>query len=150
MMTYRFAVPEDTDRLLAIYSQYIDTPITFEYALPTHDEFCARIKEISAFYPYLVALLDGCIIGYAYSHRAFERTAYQWDVEFSVYIDRNFLGRGIGTELYRRLIELSKKQKMRVAYARVTHPNERSDALHRSLGFEKLAVFPKTGYKNGE
>lgn len=150
MITYRFVTPDDTDAILAIYRQYIDTSITFEYTLPSHDEFRARIEEIMRFYPYIAAVCGGRIVGYAYSHRAFERMAYQWNVEFSVYIDRDFIGRGIGKELYRRLIGLSSLQKIHTVYAKVTSPNEKSDALHRSVGFEKIAEFTKTGYKNGE
>jgi len=150
MITYRFVTPEDTEEVLSIYRQYIETSITFEYSLPSHDEFRERIEEIVRFYPYIAAVCDGRIIGYAYSHRAFERMAYQWNVEFSVYIDRDYIGHGIGKELYHRLIDLSRLQKIHTVYAKVTSPNEKSDALHRSVGFEKIAEFTKTGYKNGE
>lgn len=149
MMTFRFASPDDADEILAIYRQYIDTSITFEYTLPTHDEFRARIEGIAEFYPYIIAVEDERIVGYAYSHRAFERTAYQWDTEFSVYVDRNFTGHGLGRELYRKLIELSRLQRIHIAYGKVTSPNEASEALHRAMGFEKLAVFENVGYKNG-
>ncbi len=148
MITYRFVFPEDTDEILTIYGQYINTSITFEYTLPSYDEFRKRIESIHKFYPYIVALSDNRIIGYAYSHRAFERTAYQWDAEFSVYVDKNFIGRGLGKELYHRLIAFSKLQRIHTVYALVTSPNERSDALHRSMGFMCTAVFSKAGYKN--
>lgn len=148
MITCRFASPDDADEILAIYRQYIDTSITFEYTLPTHDEFRARIEEIAEFYPYIIAAEDGRIVGYAYSHRAFERTAYQWDAEFSVYVDRNFTGHGLGRKLYGKLIEISKLQRIHIAYAKVTSPNEASEALHLAMGFEKLAVFENVGYKN--
>lgn len=150
MITYRFVTPEDTENILAIYQQYIDTSITFEYSLPSCEEFRERIEEIIQFYPYIAAVCDGRIIGYAYSHRAFERMAYQWDVEFSVYIDREYIGHGIGKELYYRLIELSRLQNIHTVYAKVTSPNDKSDALHCAVGFEKIAEFTKTGYKNGE
>ena len=150
MITYRFVAPEDTEVLLSIYRQYIDTSITFEYTLPSYEEFRGRIEEIIRFYPYIAAVVDGRIVGYAYSHRAFERMAYQWDVEFSVYVDRDYIGHGIGKELYHRLIELSRLQNIHTVYAKVTSPNEKSDALHRATGFEKIAEFTKTGYKNGE
>ena len=47
-MEIRFAKPQDCAELLKIYGQYIDTPITFEYVLPSCEEFAARITEISA------------------------------------------------------------------------------------------------------
>lgn len=67
-MQLRFAVPSDAGALLRIYDEYINTSITFEYALPGEAEFAARIADISAEYPYL-ALFDGGVpAAYAYAH----------------------------------------------------------------------------------
>ena len=148
-ITYRPVTPEDTEEILAIYAQYIDTTITFEYTLPSPEEFRERIVHITEFYPYLAAVCDGRIVGYAYSHKAFERAAYQWNVEFSVYVDREYTGRGIGRALYEKLIEISVMQGIHIVYAKVTSPNDPSEALHRSMGFDTLAVFENVGYKNG-
>src|SRR5699024_9509596 len=68
-MGIRMATAADTAALLAIYGQYIDTSITFEYTLPTEAEFAARITGILEIYPYLVWEEDGQILGYAYAHR---------------------------------------------------------------------------------
>ena len=69
-MQLRFAVPSDAGALLRIYDEYINTSITFEYALPGEAEFAARIADISAEYPYL-ALFDGGVpAAYACAHRA--------------------------------------------------------------------------------
>lgn len=149
-VVFRFATEDDVDDILAVYAQYIDTSITFEYVLPSHEEFSKRVRDIISFYPYIVALYDGQIIGYAYSHRAFERIAYQWDVEASIYIARDFCGHGIGKKLYRRLIELSKLQNIHIIYAKVTRPNDSSEALHTAMGFKLISEFEKCGYKNGE
>ena len=46
-MKLRFAVPEDAKALLAIYAQYIGTNITFEYSLPSEEEFAARIRSFT-------------------------------------------------------------------------------------------------------
>ena len=68
-MSIRFANAEDAETLLKIYEQYIDTPITFEYNLPSLEEFENRIIDISKIYPYLVYEADSRIVGYAYAHR---------------------------------------------------------------------------------
>ena len=68
-MHYRLAVPEDAPALLQIYSEYIHSTITFEYTLPTTEEFAERIRTIAGFYPYIVAEEDGRCMGYAYAHR---------------------------------------------------------------------------------
>lgn len=143
-------MPTDASELLAIYAQYIKTPITFECDLPTEDEFLNRIVEISKYYPYLVCEENGVIVGYAYAHRHMEREAYQWNAELSVYIDQNFTAKGQGKKLYSLLIEILKLQGVKTVYGCVTLPNAKSEALHKALGFTVLGVYHNTGYKSGK
>lgn len=148
----RFVKTSDASSLLEIYSQYIDTNITFEYALPTLFEFEKRIENISDSYPYLVYEEDDNenkeIIGYAYAHRYLEREAYQWDAELSVYLDKNNLYKGFGKKLCLCLIEILKFQGVKTIYSLITSPNIKSEKLHSSLGFTKIGTYHKTGYKN--
>ena len=146
----RFAVPADNDALLSIYAQYIDTSITFEYDLPSQEEFLRRIETISCRYPYLVHETDGVIDGYAYAHPFHERAAYQWSAELSVYVSRGARGHGLGTKLYGALIELLTLQGVRTVYGLVTHPNEKSDMLHTAMGFTAAGVTHNAGFKNGQ
>lgn len=148
-MPIRFAVPSDCAALLRIYGQYIDTPITFEYTLPTEAEFTARIQGILDFYPYLIWEEDGQVLGYAYAHRIGERAAYQWGAELSVYLDRSRTGRGLGRRLYTALMNLLRLQGVRTVYGIVTLPNENSEALHCQMGFQLQGVDRSAGYKNG-
>ena len=149
-MGIRFAAEADAPALLAIYAQYIETGITFEYELPSREEFARRIREFGGTYPYLVWEEDGRIVGYAYAHRQAERAAYQWNAELSVYVDENCTGMGMGKALYQALIEILKCQNVKNAYALVTSPNEKSDALHKSMGFTLEGVSHNTGYKMGK
>ena len=149
MNTIRFAAPDDAAALLRIYAQYIETPITFEYTLPSEEEFARRIRDIQAVYPYLVYIEDGEVLGYAYAHRFQERAAYQWGAELSVYLDRGCVSHGIGSQLYTLLLELLRLQNVRTAYALVTLPNTKSEALHRHFGFKLCGVWHSSGFKNG-
>lgn len=148
-MEIRFAAEQDSAALLQIYGQYIRTPVTFEYELPSETSFARRIRDIAAAYPYLVCEEDGRIAGYAYAHRQAERAAYQWNAELSVYLDGAYTGRGLGKRLYGVLIELLRLQGVRTVYALVTVPNERSEGLHRRLGFRHMGTQRSTGYKDG-
>ena len=148
-MLIRFATTADTDGCLAVYAEYLETVITFETELPSHEEFAGRIRSYGAVYPWLVAEENGEILGYAYAHRAQERAAYGWNAELSVYVSKNAAGRGLGTRLYRALLALLKEQGVRTAYGVVTMPNDASAALHRKLGFGLLGTYHNTGYKNG-
>ncbi|MCC8129502.1 MAG: N-acetyltransferase family protein [Clostridiales bacterium] len=145
----RLVRPSDAPALLAIYAQSIHTPVTFEYELPTLEEFRGRIRDISACYPYLVLEEDGAILGYAYAHRLRERAAFAWDAELSVYLDRSAQGRGLGTELYTVLLELLRRQGVQAVYGCITSPNPASVALHEKLGFRYCGAFHRTGYKDG-
>lgn len=149
-MEFRLVNTEDVKELLYIYGQYIDTTITFEYTLPTEEVFRKRVEDISSEYPYIVCVENGKIIGYAYAHRNMEREAYGWNVEFSIYLDKNVTAKGIGTRMYNILTEIVKLQGVRNIYALVTYPNDASERLHTKLGFELLVTFKNDGFKNGQ
>ena len=87
-MKLRLANLNDSKEILNIYKYYIEnTAITFEYKVPSLEEFEDRIKTISKDYPYIVALIDNKVIGYAYASKYKERDAYNWDVELSIYVN---------------------------------------------------------------
>ena len=148
-MQYRLAVPEDAPKLLEIYSEYIRSVITFEYELPSVEEFAQRIRDITAFYPYIVAEEAGLVVGYAYAHRHMERAAYQWNAELSVYLASWAAGRGLGGALYTRLMTLLKAQGVLAVFGCVTSPNPPSDRLHQRMGFQLVGTYKQAGFKNG-
>ena len=148
-MRIRMATEADSARLLAIYAQYMDTAVTFEYALPSEQEFAARIAGVRAQYPYLICEDAGRTLGYAYAHAAWQRAAYQWCVELSIYVDMRERGKGVGTKLYGVLQALLRAQGVKSAYACVAVPNAASEALHARCGFTRAGVYRKAGYKNG-
>lgn len=147
----RTAVLEDAAAILAIYAPYIlNTSITFEYEVPTLEEFTARIDRIRTTHPYLVYEEEGKVIGYAYATKFRERAAYQWDAELSVYLNQECRGRGVGRKLYSALIEALKKQNIQTVYGIVTTPNERSEKMHHDFDFDTIGILTKTGYKFGK
>ena len=146
--TIREAAESDAAALLDIYAPYIrDTAITFEYDVPTAEEFAARIGETAALHPYLVCERGGQIVGYAYAHRIRERAAYDWAAELSIYLAPEAQGQGVGTALYQCLTDLLVLQQMRVLYGCVTLPNESSRRLHEKLGFSLVGVWHGSGWK---
>ena len=145
--TYRLATPDDAAALRAIYAPYIDTSITFECEIPSVEEFRRRIETRVSLYPYIVAESDGVAVGYAYASRLFERAAYDWAVELSVYLDCNYRGQGLGHALYSRMLTLLEMQGIRSVHGKVTMPNPSSDKLHRNMGFRLVGIMEKVGYK---
>ena len=84
----RTASAKDAPALLSIYAPYVEhTAITFEYEVPSLDEFRQRVLHTLQQYPYLIAERAGRIIGYAYASPFHPRAAYQWAVETSIYVD---------------------------------------------------------------
>lgn len=155
--TFRPATEADAETLAAIYAPYVtDTAITFEYDAPSVDEFRQRIKTISAAHPYIVAVVDGRIVGYAYASPFKSRAAYQWTVETSIYLDRNMRGQGIGEallhELERQLIAQGVKSICAcITYQGVRDPHMTNASMrfHQRMGYRLVAHFHRCGFKFG-
>ena len=147
----RMASPErDAEALLGIYAPYVlKTAITFEYAVPSVDEFKNRMEQVLTRYPYLAAEQDGQILGYAYASPFKSRAAYDWAVETSIYIEENHRHNGAGALLYRELEELLKRQHIINLNACIAYPNPESIHFHEKNGYKTVAHFTKCGYKMG-
>ena len=79
-ITIRTATLSDAQALLNIYAPYVEhTAITFEYDVPSVEEFAYRIEHTLQKYPYLIAEKNGSLLGYAYASPFHERPAYDWD-----------------------------------------------------------------------
>ncbi len=151
MIQIRTVTLDDAQKCLDIYSYYVlNTTITFEYDTPTLDEFKQRIQKITQKYPYLVAIIDNEIVGYAYATSYKERAAYDWSVETTVYVKKDKHGLGIGNVLYSQLEQSLKEKKIVNMLACITYPNPKSIDFHTNFGFEKVGHFPKVGYKFNE
>lgn len=150
-LTIRPASLDDAGPIAAIYAPYVaDSAITFEVDAPSAAEMASRMAQILPHYPYLVAERDGAVIGYAYATKLYERAAYRWAAEATVYLSRDGLQRqGIGTALYQRLIASLRDQGFLAAVGKITLPNAASVRLHEKLGFRASGVLTRIGFKQG-
>lgn len=157
MITVGNAELKDAERLLEIYDYYVkSTAITFEYTTPTIEEFRGRMEKTMQKYPYLVAVKDGVIAGYAYAGAFVGRAAYDWSCETSIYIDKNARKCGIGKTLYAALEKELKKMGVLNMYACIGYPDNEDEYLtknsaefHSHIGFTQVGEFHKCGYKFG-
>ena len=146
----RLATKEDIPAILDIYAPYIrNSTATFEYTVPTEEEFSARFEAITEQFPWLVWEENGLVLGYAYGSAPFERAAYQWCAELSVYLAPQIQGKGVGRLLYTALEKLLLLQGYRVLYALICDENEASIAFHEKLGYKTTTVMPRCGVKFG-
>lgn len=149
-MSIRAATMADLPRMLEIYRPFVEaTTVSFEYTVPTLDVFTRRFLDHVAQFPWLVWEEEGQVLGYAYAGRIWERAAYSWCAESSIYLAPQARGRGVGRALYTRLEELLQRQGYRVLYAVITEENQNSIAFHRALGYTHRAFFPGCGHKHG-
>lgn len=149
-MPIRLADPKDLPQMLAIYGPYVEnTAYSFEYTVPTMAEFTARFENYTRQFPWLVWEEDGEILGYAYGSAPYERAAFGWCAEASVYLCPQAHRKGIGTKLYKALEEILTQQGYWKLYALVTSENQISVAFHEALGYRQIATFPDCGYKFG-
>ena len=146
----RIATEADVPAMLAIYAPYIVTTThTFEYEVPTQEEFLQRFRRLTAQFPWLVWEEDGKILGYAYGSAPFERAAYGWCAEDSLYLLPEARRRGIGSKLLQALEKILFYQGYRRIYALITAENTNSIDFHRKNGYILRAELPDAGLKFG-
>lgn len=156
-ITFRLATPEDAEALLAIYAPYVlHTAITFEYTVPTPEEFRGRIAHTLCTYPYIVAEQNGELLGYAYTGAFVGRAAYDWCAATSIYLREDQRGRGLGRRLYERIERISRAQNLVRLYACIAFPEQedayltfRSARFHEHLGYTRAGLFRQCAYKFG-
>lgn len=155
--TIRVATTDDTKELLDIYAPYVTkTAISFEYDVPSLEEFEARITDILKKYPYLVAESDGEILGYAYTHAFVGRAAYDWSAETTIYLKEGKTKMGIGRMLYEALERVSEAQNILNLNACIGYPETPDEHLttnsvqfHEHMGYRMVGTFHNCGYKFG-
>ena len=153
----REATINDAPRLLEIYGYYVKhTAISFEYEVPSVEEFQARIERTLVRYPFLVLEEEDFVIGYAYAGPFKARAAYDWSCELSIYLDKDCHGKGFGRRLYEALEERLKAQGIQNLYACIDFPDEEDEYLtinsvefHEHMGYRRVGVFRQCAYKFG-
>ena len=153
----RVATVSDAAELLKIYAPYVtDTAITFEYNVPTLEDFEGRIAHTLEKYPYFMAELNGEIVGYAYASAFHPRAAYGWAAETSIYVRRDMKRMGLGRTLYDALETALKAQGVLNLNACIACPDvgdeyltRNSISFHAHLGYSMVGEFHNCGYKFG-
>ena len=152
----RDAKIDDAANILKIYAYYVEnTAITFEITVPTLENFRSRIKNtLKEKYPYIVAEIDKKIVGYAYAGHFVGREAYKFSAELTIYLDKDFRGRGIGKKLYNELEHRLKGLGIKNLYACIAYSEVEDEYLtlasvkfHERLGFKICGKFTDCGYK---
>ncbi|KZD25640.1 GNAT family N-acetyltransferase [Tardiphaga robiniae] len=146
----RPAVATDLPAITAIYDEAVQFgTATFELIPPDLAEMTRRFEAlVSGGYPYLVAVLEGRVVGYAYASAHRPRPAYRFTVENSIYLDPKAQRRGVGGKLLAGLIAECESRGYRQMVAVIgDSANAGSIAVHRKAGFQMIGVHPDVGFK---
>jgi phosphinothricin acetyltransferase len=148
----RPATATDLPAITAIYGEAVQFgTATFELIPPDLAEMTRRFEALtSAGFPWLVGLLDGRVVGYAYASLYRARPAYRFTVENAIYLAPESHRRGIGTRLLQRLIDDCERLGFRQIIAVIgDSANAGSIGVHTKAGFQMIGLHPDVGYKFG-
>jgi len=148
----RAATPADMAAVTAIYAHFVETTTaTFDLVAP--GEATMRRKRQAVMdhgLPYLVAELEGYVVGYSYAAPFRPREGYRFTVEDSIYVRADCIGYGVGKMLLTELISSCQARSCHSMVACICGINPLSVALHASLGFVPVGTLPEAGKKFGE
>jgi len=151
-MLIRIATENDLPAITAIYNSVIETSdaIYRTAAVPLAERQAWFNVKVQGGYPVLVAEEAGSVVGYGvYGNFRFGE-GYDHTVEHSVHVQSQHRGKGIGTALLARLIEIATAEKRLVMVAAIDSKNSGSIALHEKFGFVESARMKNVAKKNGE
>jgi len=148
----RSAEMRDVAAIARIYAHAVlHGTATFEIEPPDEAEMARRMQALlSKSFPYLVAVRDGAVAGYAYAGPYRDRRAYDWSVEDTVYVAPEFHRRGIGRLLLTRLIAEAEPRGFRQMIGVIgDSANTASVGVHAAVGFRLIGTFQAVGFKFG-
>lgn len=147
----RTATSEDMPHVTAIYGHFVRTSTaSLEITAPDPAEMLRRHRAVLEHgLPYLVAELEGYIVGYSYASQFRPREGYRFTVEDSIYVRADCIGYGVGKRLLSALIAGCEAAGCHRMVACICGENPQSVALHASQGFITAGTLPEAGFKFG-
>ena len=149
-VTVRPAGRTDIPAITRIYGHAVEHgTASFELTAPDHAEMTRRFDELTTNgFPYLVAVVDGALVGYAYAGPYRTRPAYRFTVENSVYVAHDSLRRGVGKALLQALIDACTEKGFRLMVAVIGDSDQAASiGLHAAAGFKHAGILENIGYK---
>jgi len=150
----RPAVVADAEAIRTIYNVEVTTQTSTFDLVPRSLEdqerwLAARSGAFSAIVAVDSSRSGSPVIGFASLSPYKDRAAYNTTVEDSVYVDRSCGGRGVGSMLLSRLVDIARESGFHAVMARIEATGTASRALHAKCGFELVGVERQVGRKFG-
>jgi L-amino acid N-acyltransferase YncA len=151
MLNIRPATIDDQQVIMDIYNEAIEnTTATFDTEPRTMEKQMDWWTKHKKNHPVLIAEEQGKITGWASLSPWSDRCAYDTTVEVSVYIDKDFRGRGIGSKLLEIVTLEGGKVGNHTVISRIAEGNESSVHIHEKLGYKHVGVMKEVGFKFGK
>jgi L-amino acid N-acyltransferase YncA len=150
MLIIRPSTDADLPAITAIYGHHVLTGTgTFEVDPPSLDDMRARRADVlSKGLPWLVAVENEKVVGYAYCNWFKPRPAYRFSAEDSIYLSPEAAGKGIGRTLLAELLAQAQRAGVRKLIAVIgDSANAGSIAVHKAAGFQPVGVLKSCGWK---
>jgi L-amino acid N-acyltransferase YncA len=146
----RTATADDAAAIAEIYNQGIEDRVaTYETKRQSARDQQARLRSIAGRYPAVVAQINGEIIGWAGAGPYRNRECYRGIGEFSMYVHRDWRGRGVGDLLIVALITEAERLGLWKLLSRIFTFNEASRGLCHKHGFREVGVYEKHARLDG-
>lgn len=150
MLNIRPATANDQQAIMDIYNEAIEnTTATFDTELRTIEKQMEWWSKHRKNHPIIVAEEKGMITGWASMSPWSDRCAYDTTVEVSVYIHKDFRGRGIGSKLLEIVTLEGGKVGNHTVLSRIAEGNESSIHIHEKYGYKHVGVMKEVGFKFG-
>jgi phosphinothricin acetyltransferase len=150
-LTFRPATQDDAPELLSIYNPYVETStVTFDLEPWAVGDMKHKIDAIARLgMPFIVAELDGDVVGYAYLSTWRDKCAYETTMENTIYLRDDSRGMGIGGVLLEELCRLGAERGVRevIAVTGDTADAAPSVRIHERHGFERVSAMANVGFK---
>lgn len=147
-ITLRTAEERDVPAIRDIYNyEVLNGWATFDIEPKSLEERLEWFRETQPPHCIIVAEEGGVVVGWGCLRPFRAKAAYRFTVEDSVYIHQDHRGRGIGTLVLSRLIELAREGGFHSVIAGISEANDASLRLHRRFGFEDIGTEREVGYK---
>ena len=149
MISVRAATLADAEAIASIYAFHVlNGTATFEIEPPTPTDWQLKIENILAKnWPFVVAVDESFVVGYAYATQFRDRPAYRYACENSIYVEATRRGQGVGKLLLAALLQQAEEFGFRQMLAVVGGGEPASIAVHKSLGFRETGRMNAVGRK---
>lgn len=150
-LTVRPACESDAEAIARIYNQGIEDRVaTLETELRTPEERRRWMAARGPRHPVIVAEAADTVVGWASLNQFNPRPAYEHVADFSVYVDRDWRGKGVGRRLLEALIELAREIGYHKMVLSAFPFNQAGVALYERLGFRAVGIYKEQGLLDGK